>query len=144
MDETLIHTNEVCTPNYQIKVPFRSFQGRVGYGYVEVRPHCRDVLKRLSQHFDIIIFTASTQAYADPIIDHIDPDRVVQFRLYRESCSLVKNQIFVKDLRVLGRKLSNVVLVDNAPYSYLMQLDNAIPIIPYYRGKDDEELITLE
>lgn len=49
----------------------------------------------------------------------------------------------MKDLRVLGRSLSNVVLVDNAPYSYLMQLDNAIPIIPYYRGKDDEELISL-
>jgi CTD small phosphatase-like protein 2 len=43
----------------------------------------------------------------------------------------------VKDLRVLGRKLQNVVLVDNAPYSYLMQLDNAIPIVSYFRGKDD-------
>jgi CTD small phosphatase-like protein 2 len=50
----------------------------------------------------------------------------------------------VKDLRVLGRKLENVLLVDNAPYSYLMQLDNAIPIIPYYRGKDDDELLSLE
>lgn len=118
-------------------MPFRSFQGRVGYGFVEVRPHCKDVLKRLSQHFDIIVFTASTQAYADPILDHIDPHRVIQHRLYRESCSLIKNQIFVKDLRVLGRKMQNIVLVDNAPYSYIMQLENAIPIIPYYRGKDD-------
>lgn len=50
----------------------------------------------------------------------------------------------MKDLRVLGRKLSNVLLVDNAPYSYLMQLENGIPIIPYYRGKDDDELIGLE
>lgn len=119
-------------------------QGRIGYGFVEVRPHCKDMLKRLSQHFDVIIFTASTQAYADPIIDHIDPQGVVQHRLYRESCSFVKNQIFVKDLRVFGRKLSNIVLVDNAPYSYMMQLDNAIPIIPYYRGKEDDELVSLE
>ncbi len=84
------------------------------------------------------MFTASTQAYADPIIDHIDPDRVIQARLYRESCSFIKNQVFVKDLRVLGRKLSNVVLVDNAPYSYMMQLENGVPIMPYYRGKDDD------
>lgn len=98
----------------------------------------------MSEHFDIIIFTASTQAYADPIIDHIDPDRVVQHRLYRESCSFVKNQVFVKDLRVVGRSLSRVVLVDNAPYSYMMQLDNGIPILPYYRGKDDDELLSLE
>jgi CTD small phosphatase-like protein 2 len=26
----------------------------------------------------------------------------------------------------------------------MMQLDNAIPIIPYYRGKEDDELISLE
>lgn len=83
MDQTLIHTNENVTPNFQIKVPYRSFQGRVGYGFVEVRPFCKEMLKRLSEHFDIIIFTASTQAYADPIIDHIDPDRVVIHRLYR-------------------------------------------------------------
>lgn len=51
---------------------------------------------------------------------------------------MIKNQIFVKDLRVLGRSLANTVLVDNAPYSYLMQLENGIPIIPYYRGREDE------
>ena len=50
----------------------------------------------------------------------------------------------MKDLRVLGRKLENVILVDNAPYSYMMQLGNGVPIIPYYRGKDDSELLALE
>jgi TFIIF-interacting CTD phosphatase-like protein len=30
------------------------------------------------------------------------------------------------------------VLIDNAAYSYSMNLDNAIPIIPYYEGKDFE------
>jgi CTD small phosphatase-like protein 2 len=33
--------------------------------------------------------------------------------------------------------------VDNAPYSYLYQLDNAIPILPYYWG-DDNQLLQLE
>lgn len=103
-------------------MPFRSFQGRIGYGFVEVRPYAKEILKNLSKHFDVFIFTASTQAYADPIIDHLDPNGVVQHRLYRESCSLIRNQVFVKDLRVLGRTLESVLLVDNAPYSYMMQL----------------------
>ena len=83
MDETLIHTNQSPTSNFEIKVPFRSFQGKISYGYVEVRPYAKEILVRLSQFFDIIIFTASTQAYADPIIDYLDPHRVVQYRLYR-------------------------------------------------------------
>lgn len=37
-----------------------------------------------------------------------------------------------------------MVLVDNAAYSYLHQLDNGIPIIPYYKGADDYELKALE
>ena len=135
MDETEIHTNEAATQNYEIKVPFRSYEGKIGYGFVEVRPYAKELLKKLSVHFDILIFTASTQAYADPIINHLDPDRVIQHRLYRESCSFVRNQVFVKDLRVLGRSLESVLLIDNAPYSYMMQLANGVPIIPYYQGK---------
>lgn len=34
--------------------------------------------------------------------------------------------------------------MDNAPYSYMMQLHNGIPILPYYRGKEDDQLKKLE
>ncbi len=30
-----------------------------------------------------MIFTASSQAYADPILNHIDPNKTIQHRLYR-------------------------------------------------------------
>lgn len=33
-----------------------------------------------------------------------------------------------------------MVLVDNAAYSFAYQLDNGIPIAPYYDHPDDEEL----
>ncbi len=42
----------------------------------------------------------------------------------------------MKDLRYLKRDLKDVVLVDNAAYSYVLQLDNGIPILPFYEGKD--------
>lgn len=50
----------------------------------------------------------------------------------------------MKDLRVLGRDLKDVALVDNAAYSYAFQLDNGIPILPYYHGSHDYELKALE
>lgn len=34
--------------------------------------------------------------------------------------------------------------MDNAPYSYMMQLGNGVPILPYYRGKEDDQLYGLE
>ena len=37
-----------------------------------------------------------------------------------------------------------MVLVDNSCFSFIFQEDNGIPIIPYYEGDDDEELMELE
>lgn len=50
----------------------------------------------------------------------------------------------VKDLRVINRKETDLVLIDNAAYSYAFQLENGIPIIPYYEGKNDYELKALQ
>ncbi len=36
--------------------------------------------------------------------------------------------------------MKDVIIVDNSAYSYLVNEDNAIPIIPYYDDKDDVEL----
>lgn len=52
--------------------------------------------------------------------------------------------MYIKDLRVINRDLKDMVLVDNAAYSYAFQLDNGIPILPYYHGSQDYELNTLE
>lgn len=45
--------------------------------------------------------------------------------------------MYIKDLRIINRNLSEVVLVDNAAYSYAFQLENGIPILPYYEGTND-------
>jgi CTD small phosphatase-like protein 2 len=91
-----------------------------------------------------MVFTASHQSYADAVLDHIDPQReFIQHRLYRHHCHYVSEGYYVKDLRVLGRDLSRVVLVDNAAYSYSFQVDNGIPILPYYEGRTDYELRAL-
>ena len=52
--------------------------------------------------------------------------------------------MYVKDLRIIDRNLSDMVLVDNAAYSYAFQLENGIPIIPYYEGSNDYELKALQ
>jgi len=52
--------------------------------------------------------------------------------------------MYCKDLRVIDRELSDILLVDNAAYSYAAQPDNGIPILPYYHGKSDYELKALE
>lgn len=38
------------------------------------------------------------------------------------------------------RDLKDIVLVDNAAYSFGSQIDNGIPIIPFYDNKSDQEM----
>jgi len=49
--------------------------------------------------------------------------------------------VHIKDLRIfLNRNIQDIVIVDNACYSFGYQLDNGVPIIPFYDNKDDDEL----
>lgn len=41
MDQTLIHTNEVVVKGYELKVPFKTLQGKSVSGYVSVRPYAK-------------------------------------------------------------------------------------------------------
>ena len=84
------------------------------------------------------MFTASHQHYADVVIDILDPKKTIfSKRLFRNSCIHAENGLFIKDLRILNCDLKHVVIVDNAVFSFAFQLDNGVPIIPFYDDKED-------
>ncbi|CAJ1399419.1 unnamed protein product [Effrenium voratum] len=88
LDETLVHYSE-----------------HDGMGSYEIRPGMQEFVQRMHQNgYELIIFTAATQDYADWVIDQIDPDRLIHHRLYRQH-ALPWGPIFVKDLSRLGRDL---------------------------------------
>lgn len=39
--------------------------------------------------------------------------------------------------------LKDIVIVDNSVFSFAHQIDNGIPIIPFYNDKTDEEMLHL-
>jgi len=48
-----------------------------------VRPYCNKFLNELSKYYEIVIYTAAMQDYADWIIMGIDSKEVIKHRLYR-------------------------------------------------------------
>lgn len=132
LDETLIHCTKIGTPPYDVKLSVKQpdrLPTEVGFN---IRPYAKEILENLSKHFEIIVFTASHGYYANVILNYLDPDRkFIHHRLFRESCQEPKKGFFVKDLRIIPRSLSNMILVDNASLSYCFQPDNGIPIISY-------------
>ena len=105
----------------------------------------QDVLEKLRQTYEIIVFTAGEQQYADQILDYIDPSNTIfKKRLYRQDCIQVDN-FFIKDLDIiLDREREHMCIVDNSILSFAFDLDNGVPINSYIGNEeDDRELLFL-
>ena len=112
---------------------------------VRLRPYVLDVLERLSTIYEIIVFTAGIQKYADPILDYLDSSKkIFKRRLYRTDCIFV-HKCFVKDLDIiLDREKEKMIIVDNSIVSFAFDLDNGVPINSFYGTEvEDRELLFL-
>ena len=59
----------------------------------------------MSKIYEIVIFTASAQSYADTVIDLLDPEGVyIAHRLFRESCVKTREGVLIKDLRIIKNR----------------------------------------
>ncbi|EAY10680.1 NLI interacting factor-like phosphatase family protein [Trichomonas vaginalis G3] len=131
LDETLVHSSFLAIPHADYRFDIGIDQSPVGV-FVCVRPGAEKFLKELGSLYEIIIFTASCQVYADP----------VKYRLYRESCTKF-NGSFVKDLSKMNRPLEKIIIIDNSSVSYLLQPYNAIPISSWFDDPTDNELFVI-
>lgn len=131
LDETLIHSlakGGRMSSGHMVEVKLNT---TVGYGgatlgpqhpilyYVHKRPHCDDFLKKVCKWYNLVVFTASVQEYADPVIDWLEQERkFFSARYYRQHCTF-RNGAYIKDLSSVEPDLSRVMILDNSPLSYI-------------------------
>ena len=107
--------------------------------YVAKRPGVDEFLTEMAKHYEIVIYTASLNKYADPLLDLLDPNRLIRTRLFRESCVYYAGN-YVKDLSLLDRDLSQAIIIDNSPSSYSFHPENAIDCTSFIDDPTDREL----
>ncbi|XP_058760037.1 uncharacterized protein LOC131633334 isoform X2 [Vicia villosa] len=142
LDETLVHsTLEHCdNADFTFNIFFNMKDYTV---YVKQRPFLHTFLERVSEMFEVIIFTASQSIYAKQLLDVLDPDeKFISRRVYRESC-LFSDGNYTKDLTILGVDLSKVVIIDNSPQVFRLQVNNGIPIKSWFDDPSDCALMSL-
>ena len=130
LDETLVHSSFKFVENSDITLQIE-IDSQVCTVYVLMRPFVADFLKRMSKHFELVIFTASLSKYAEPLMQQLDPLNLCGYKLFREHCTFYNNT-FVKDLTRLGRPMKDVIILDNSPVAYLFQPENAVPAVSWY------------
>ncbi|KAK6605071.1 Nuclear envelope morphology protein 1 [Botrytis cinerea] len=131
LDETLIHS--------------MNYGGRMSAGHmVEVQiTNLMGAGALVCKWYNLVVFTASLQDYADPVIDWLEQERkFFSARYYRQHCTY-RNGAFIKDLSSVEPDLSKVMILDNSPVSYLFHQDNAIPIEGWINDPTDNDLLHL-
>jgi carboxy-terminal domain RNA polymerase II polypeptide A small phosphatase len=111
----------------------------VHFVYVAKRPGVDEFLLEMAKHYEIVLYTASLNKYADPLLDLLDTNRVIRTRLFRESCVYFEGN-YVKDLSLLDRDISQTIIVDNSPSSYSFHPGNAIDCSSFIDDPKDREL----
>lgn len=125
LDETLVHYYEIG-----------------GKGKYNVRPFCQKFLREMNELYEVVIFTAAMQDYADWVLNGIDKKKYISHRMYRQHAS-PNGPVFVKDLSKLGRDLSKVIIVDNVAENFQLQPDNGIFIKSWFDDTKDTALSEL-
>lgn len=111
-------------------------------GQFYLRPYAQEFIDDMSKYYEIVIFTAALQDYADWILNRLDTNKSVTHRLYRQHTSADGNT-HLKDLSKLGRNLSHTIIVDNIPENFQLQPENGIYIKSWFKDPDDSALMEL-
>ena len=127
LDETLVHYIE---------------EENEEKAYVKVRMGAEDFINILNEYCEIVIFTASTQYYANIVINGLDCKDKIDYKLYRQHTDLIDGTN-VKDLSKLGRDLAKVIIIDNIEDNYKLQPNNGLNISDFEGDENDNELIFL-
>lgn len=96
----------------------------------------------MAKYYELVIFTAAMQDYADWVLNDLDKGKLIEYWLYWQHAS-PKGLVFMKDLSWLGRDVSKTIIVDNVAENFMLQPDNGIFIRSWFEDMKDTALYEL-
>lgn len=115
------------------------FNRRMDIDYAILRPYALHMLNALRQlsGLEIVLWTASTRDTALPVVDQLNSRGLVfDHLIFRNEDWFNDPHAHTKDLRLLGRDMNRVVIVDNQPNCCKLNPANAV-LVDDYLGIDD-------
>ena len=101
-------------------------------------------LSTIKPFFELILFSIDSQDVSYPIINMIENDKkYFDYKFYKDHCVLYKNNL-IKDLTLIGRDLSKIIIVDNNETCFELNKENGIKISSFYGDNNDNKLFELK
>lgn len=144
IDETLVFTT---TDKLEIPESFT-----IGSYFVYERPHVHDLMKTVSESYDLGLWSSGSEIYVKTVADHLKP-RGQEFKVLfsKDQCTLqydpqwgdYVNLKKLSKLEKFGYSLEHILMVEDIPRNIKQNYGNGI-IVNHFRGEPDDELRLLK
>lgn len=112
-----------------------------------LRPYCLHVLNALRhmKNLEIVLWTASTKETASGVVEQLHESGAIFDDVIFRSDLWFTEPVHTKDLRLLGRDMDRVVIIDNAANCCKLNRTNAILIEDFhgFRHEEDAALVNV-
>ncbi|KAI4886501.1 hypothetical protein NFI96_024858 [Prochilodus magdalenae] len=125
-------TDVLLHPEWSLATGWR-FKKRPGIDYL---------FQQLAPLYEIVIFTSETGMTAYPLIDSIDPQGFVMYRLFRDATRYMEGH-HVKDVSCLNRDTAKVIVVDCKREAFSLQPFNGMALRKWDGNSEDRTLYDL-
>lgn len=111
--------------------------------YVYKRPYVDLFLDRVSQWYNLVVFTAASELYASQVLDFLDAGRnILKRRLFRQHCIQICG-VRAKFVSLARSDMTSVLLLDDCPIENSFNIGNAVNIKKFRAGSQDNELLCM-
>ena len=130
LDETLVYCRKDSNN-------IRLFNNMNSNSYINaktliMRPGLLEFLHKMKQIYELVLFSFGTSDYVNNIVNIIEKkEKFFEHILYRQHATYSDN-IYIKNLSLLGRDLKNIIIVDDLPQVFKFHKDNGISIKPFF------------
>lgn len=129
LDETLVNNRNVCRPE------------------ATLRPYCLHMLNSLRHmsELELVLWTASTKETASPVVEQLHAKGIIFDDIIFRNDAWFTHPVHTKDLRLLGRDLDRVLIIDNSVGCCKMHPRNTLLVKDFdgTRRREDASLVNV-
>lgn len=148
LDETIVRAfaENPKIPSYgdSKRITYTDCEGQLHVSFIIARPHLRELLYEVFQHYRIFIYTAGLAQYAQAIIEALDISQYITGVYSRDQCKNISESFHQKDIFSFGFDEERLVFVDDWQEQTRHAPENSLTIKIFNGKKFDTELTTLK
>mmetsp|Transcript_29500 Transcript_29500/g.33154 ORF Transcript_29500/g.33154 Transcript_29500/m.33154 type:complete len:436 (-) Transcript_29500:98-1405(-) len=107
---------------------------KYGWRYSK-RPGVDKFLLDMAQYYEIVLYSPSMDAIAEPVVTSLDKQGCIMHRIYRDG-TYYHNGVHVKDLSRLNRNINRMIVIDDDLAEVQFNPENVVRVKPYTDPND--------